>query len=67
MFVVDTNILLYAANSDCPEHSACLDSLQRSRSQKGAWYATWNILYGFVRARFSNQMVVCVEAEHAGS
>ena len=28
MFVVDTNILLYGANRDCPEHSACLDFLE---------------------------------------
>jgi uncharacterized protein len=49
MFVVDTNILLYAANRDCPEHGACLEFLERSRNQTGAWYGTWGILYGFVR------------------
>jgi uncharacterized protein len=49
MFVIDTNILLYAANRDCPEHQPCLDLLERSRAQAGAWYATWGILYGFVR------------------
>lgn len=49
MFVVDTNILLYAANRDCPEHSACLEFLERSRNQTGAWYVTWNIVYGFMR------------------
>jgi uncharacterized protein len=49
MFVVDTNILLYTANSDCREHDVCLDLLERARNQPGAWYATWSILYGFLR------------------
>jgi predicted nucleic acid-binding protein len=33
MFVVDTNILVYAANRDCPEHRRCLDLLERSRNR----------------------------------
>jgi uncharacterized protein len=49
MFVVDTNILLYAANSDCREHEPCLKLIERARNQTGAWYATWSILYGFLR------------------
>ncbi|MBV8099351.1 MAG: PIN domain-containing protein [Verrucomicrobia bacterium] len=49
MFVVDTNILLYAANSDCREHDVCFELLDRARNQAGAWYATWSILYGFLR------------------
>jgi len=46
MFVVDTNILVYAANRDCPEHHRCLDLLERSRNQATAWYTTWGVLYG---------------------
>jgi uncharacterized protein len=49
MFVIDTNILLYAANSDCREHDVCLELVERARNQPGAWYATWSILYGFFR------------------
>ena len=49
MFVIDTNILLYAANRDCREHEVCLGLLDRARNQTGAWYATWSILYGFLR------------------
>ncbi|HYZ74095.1 MAG TPA: TA system VapC family ribonuclease toxin [Chthoniobacterales bacterium] len=49
MFVVDTNILLYAANSDCREHDVCLELVERARNQAGAWYATWSILYDFLR------------------
>jgi uncharacterized protein len=49
MFVVDTNILLYAANSQCIEHQKCVELLETARSRRGAWYASWSILYGFVR------------------
>ncbi len=49
MFVVDTNVLLAAANEDDLAHSACRDLLERSRNQAGAWYATWGILYEFTR------------------
>jgi len=49
MFVVDTNVLIYAANKSCPEHSQCLDLIRRWRSQPSAWFVTWGILYGFIR------------------
>jgi toxin-antitoxin system PIN domain toxin len=49
MFVVDTNVLIYAANKSCPEHVRCLDLLHDLRSQPSAWFVTWGILYGFIR------------------
>ena len=49
MFVVDTNVLIYAANRSCPEHPQCLERLHEWRSQPSAWFVTWGILYGFVR------------------
>jgi uncharacterized protein len=49
MFVVDTNVLVYAANKSSPEHARCLDLLQNWRSQSSAWFVTWGILYGFIR------------------
>jgi toxin-antitoxin system PIN domain toxin len=49
MFVVDTNVLIYAANHSCPEHRRCLDLLQKWRRQPSAWFVTWGILYGFIR------------------
>jgi toxin-antitoxin system PIN domain toxin len=49
MFVVDTNVLIYAANRSCPEHAHCLKLLQKWRSQPSAWFVTWGILYGFIR------------------
>jgi uncharacterized protein len=49
VFVVDTNILIYAANEDAPEHLRCRAQLDRWRSRAGAWYLTWGICYEFLR------------------
>ena len=49
MFVVDTNILLYAADRRSPEHARSRALLDGWRSQRGAWYVTWGILYEFLR------------------
>ncbi len=49
MFVVDTNVLVYAANSACPEHAACRSLLERTRPRPLPWYTTWGILYEFLR------------------
>ena len=45
MFVVDTNILVYAANRDSPLHAPCNRALERWRRSPAAWYVTWGILY----------------------
>jgi uncharacterized protein len=47
--VVDTNILVYAADADSPWHAKSRDWLERQRSRPDAWYATWPILYEFIR------------------
>ncbi len=49
MFVVDTNILVYAARADTAFHAPCRDIVERWRRQQGAWFATWNIVYEFLR------------------
>ncbi|MGH2826217.1 MAG: TA system VapC family ribonuclease toxin [Actinomycetota bacterium] len=49
MFLVDTNVLLYAANQAAPEHPPCASSLQRWREQATPWHVTWGILYEFLR------------------
>jgi uncharacterized protein len=49
MFVVDTNVLVYAANVDAPEHARCRELLEGWRSGRGRWYTTWAVLYEFVR------------------
>ena len=49
MFVVDTNVLVYAADEDSPYHDRCLERLNKWRQQAGAWYLTWGIIYEFLR------------------
>jgi toxin-antitoxin system PIN domain toxin len=49
MFVVDTNILLYAADRHAPEHRICHDFLSRCREGTTPWRLTWGIVYEFLR------------------
>jgi uncharacterized protein len=49
VFVVDTNVLVYAANVGAPEHARCRALLEGWRRQRGAWFLTWGICYEFLR------------------
>lgn len=49
MFVVDTNVLVYAAEKNFAEHKQCRKHLESWRAQADAWYTTWGILYEFLR------------------
>ena len=49
MFVVDTNILLYAVDRDSPEHAVCRAYLQKWRRRPDPWHLTWGIIYEFLR------------------
>ena len=49
MVVVDTNILLYAADHSSPFHDRCRDWLEKRRASPAAWYVTWPIVYEFMR------------------
>ncbi len=49
MLVIDTNVLVYAADADSPHHAGCRDWLERQRKRADAWYSTWAILYEFLR------------------
>lgn len=49
MIVVDTNVLVYAADQDSPFHAPCRKWLDARRTGAEAWYATWPILYEFLR------------------
>ncbi|MBI3515567.1 MAG: PIN domain-containing protein [Proteobacteria bacterium] len=49
MLLVDTNVLVYAANADSQFHSPCHDWLERQRSRPDAWFTSWPILYEFLR------------------
>ncbi len=50
MFVVDTNILAYAADRRSPFHVKCRSMLEEWQSQSSPWYLTWGICYEFLRA-----------------
>lgn len=49
MLVVDTNVLIYAADVSSPFHAGCRVWLERQRQRPDAWYSTWPILYEFLR------------------
>lgn len=49
MFVVDTNVLIYAADPDSELHRPCRRALESWRQQASPWYLTWPICYEFLR------------------
>ncbi len=49
MFVVDTNVLVYAADTASPEHVRCRAQLEAWRGQALPWAMSWNIVYEFLR------------------
>ena len=49
MFLVDTNVLVYAANELADEHATCHKLLARWQRQETAWFTTWGVLYEFLR------------------
>lgn len=49
MFVVDTNVLVYAADQSAAEHARCRALVEGWRRRRGAWYLTWGICYEFLR------------------
>ena len=49
MFLVDTNVLVYAANTDGAEHGRCRGLVEKWRSSSLPWFLTWPILYEFLR------------------
>jgi len=49
VFVVDTNILIYAANQHSFGHESCRDLLSEWRRRTEPWYLTWGIIYEFLR------------------
>ncbi len=49
MVVVDTNILVYAADADSQGHAQSRDWIEKRRRRPDAWYTTWPIFYEFMR------------------
>ncbi|MCX6946328.1 MAG: PIN domain-containing protein [Verrucomicrobia bacterium] len=48
--ILDTNILLYAANRDCREHTSARKFLENALRSAGLAYLTEGICYEFLRA-----------------
>ena len=40
MFVVDTNVLVYAADWSSPHHERCSSSLAQWRGSRDVWFVT---------------------------
>ncbi|MDX2224831.1 MAG: TA system VapC family ribonuclease toxin [Rhodospirillaceae bacterium] len=49
MFVVDTNILVYAANDASPWNKSCRPLIESWHRRTGAWFLTWGICFEFLR------------------
>lgn len=49
MFIVDTNVLIYAADRDSEFHESCRALLEQWRRQSSPWYLSWSICYEFLR------------------
>jgi toxin-antitoxin system PIN domain toxin len=49
VFVVDTNIFVYAADEDSPFHACCRGKIEEWRRLSTPWYSTWGIMYEFLR------------------
>ena len=49
MFVIDTNLLLYAANPDSREHREARELVESWRRGGRSWFVTWSIIYEFIR------------------
>jgi toxin-antitoxin system PIN domain toxin len=47
--IIDTNILLYAANRDAEEHPRAVAFLRKAASSHEQWYLTEGIVYEFLR------------------
>ena len=49
---LDTNLLLYAINEDCPEHEACADLVRHALAEPESWIVAdqvWFELYRLLR------------------
>jgi toxin-antitoxin system PIN domain toxin len=49
VFLVDTNILVYASDEDSEFYGRCHELLEEWRGQASPWYVTWGIFYEFLR------------------
>lgn len=48
MFVVDTNVLIYAFIRECPQHVEARELIETWGSSGEPWSVTWSIVYEFL-------------------
>lgn len=48
VFVVDTNLLVYAAIRECPGHDLMRRAMREWGASSEAWFVTWSIVYEFL-------------------
>jgi predicted nucleic acid-binding protein len=65
VLIVDTNVLVYAADRDSPFHDACRAWLEQQRGRADAC-ATWAILYEFLRVASDATPMECVGSVGCG-
>ena len=49
MVVIDTNVLLNAADASSDHHTPCRRLLEDARASTAPWFLTWGIVYEFLR------------------
>jgi toxin-antitoxin system PIN domain toxin len=49
VFLVDTNLFVYAANADTKWYPKASTWLEKQRFRADAWYTTWPIIFEFLR------------------
>jgi toxin-antitoxin system PIN domain toxin len=49
VFVVDTNVLVYAVDGRSPFNAACRARIDEWRTGAAAWFLTWGVCYEFLR------------------
>jgi toxin-antitoxin system PIN domain toxin len=49
VFVVDANILVYAADDDSPDHDCCMRLLEQWRAGPAPWFLPWGVVFEFLR------------------
>jgi len=49
VLVLDTNVLVYAADDAAPEQESCRAAVERCRAGRQPWYLTWTVVYEFLR------------------
>ncbi len=48
-YFIDTNILIYAVNKTCREHTICKTFLEKLLASAESWCTSWGVVYEFLR------------------